>query len=123
LAKALALPKPLTAFSTHLTSNLIMLDTAWPDRSADGSHALCTPAAAAAVSKMLMPTGSRFKPSEAFLLQNHTGQHPGLCALDKHGEYRQSALFVTVGYYGTSWSLDEQGSMMTVTLVVNCCVT
>jgi hypothetical protein len=28
-----------------------------------------------------------------------------------------------VGYYGTSWSLDEQGSMMTVTLVVNCFVT
>jgi hypothetical protein len=37
-------------------------------------------------------------------------------------EITQSAILVSIGFYG-SWSLDQWGSMMTVTLVVNCCVT
>jgi hypothetical protein len=71
---AIALSKPLMAFSTHLT----LLIAAWPNRSADGSywciHAAAAATTAAAASQMLMQT------RKPFCCKVHTGQDHALCA-------------------------------------------
>jgi hypothetical protein len=72
---------------------------------------------------LLSPKHSLMQHGSLLLQSSHRwSEHSALCACGKQAEHAQYAILVTAGYYG-SWSLDERGSMMTVTFVVNRCVT